>query len=173
MNQVAPNSAVDLISGEAFKNAVSKVPSDLWEKEESALRALAKPTKTDYALRLALWNEIRLAQGNGQEVSAARVYTGICSYQHFYQNLLQVPAKLVWLLQPLKEYEESLEPLLIKIAERYSEILDMDVRDSKGRPNPALLRIQLDAMKTVENRLRGGAVQRTENKNLNVQIDDP
>jgi hypothetical protein len=165
-----PFGLVAAIKSDALKAAMKKVPESYWGLEEAVLREQAKPTRTDYALRMALWNELRIAHARGEPVKASRIYEGICSYQHWWSNVLNVPEKLAWLLCPLQDYTRSLEPLLVRIAERYQEILDMDVRDSKGRINPALLKIQVETMKAIEGRLLGAAVQRTESKNLSVQL---
>jgi hypothetical protein len=92
----------------------------------------------------------------------------ICSYQHWYHNILNNPIKLAWLLCPIQDYEQSLKPLLVQIAERYNEILNLDIYDEKGKPVPALVKLVLRAMEQVEGRLLGSPVHRTENKNLNV-----
>ncbi len=160
-----------LIEGDAFKNAVKKIPEEILRLEEAEIRAIAKPTKTDYALRMALWNEFRIAHDTRGTIKPVRIYGGICTYTHWYQNVINVPEKLAWLLQPLQEYSQSLEPLLSRISERLFEILNMDVTDAKGKPNPGLLKIQVEAMKMIEGRLLGNPIQRTENKSLSVQMD--
>lgn len=164
------HSLVRLVEGESVEKAVKRVPADLWELEEKDIRDKAKPTKTDYALRLALWNEFRLAQGSGRTIKANRIFEGICTPQHWYQNVLTKPEKVAWLFSPLQEYEQSLEPLLVRVAERYDEIINMNVYDEDGKPNPALVKLVLKASELVEARLRGAAIQRVESKTLSVSL---
>ena len=168
-----PHSLVALVEGEALAKAVKRVPRSLWEVDEAGLREKAKPTKTDYALRMALWNEFRLASRSGTRIIANRIYGGICSYQHWWSNVLGNPTKVAWLLCPLQDFETSLEPLLVRIAERYDEIINIDIYDAKGKPDPALVKLVLKAMDQVEGRLRGAPTQRTENKNLSVNVRQP
>lgn len=162
---------VALVEGAAFRTAVEKLPSELLAKTEEELRELARPTYVDYALRNALWNEVRIAQANFTKVQPGRVFAGICSRQHYSQNVLGNPAKLAWLLQPVKVYEESLEPLLVVTVERFYEILRLDIRDERGRVQPAVARLVLEAGKAVEARLRGTPVQQVESRSVNVRLD--
>jgi hypothetical protein len=168
-----PHSLVSLVEGDALEKAIKRVPKPLWELDEAELREKAKPTKTDYALRMALWNEFRLASRNNTPITASRIFDGICTYQHWYHNVLGNPAKVAWLLCPLQDFETSLEPLLTRIAERYDEIINLDIYDAKGKPDPALVKLVLKAMEQVEGRLRGTPVQKSENKNLSVSVTNP
>jgi hypothetical protein len=45
--------------------------------------------------------------------------------------------------------------------------------DSKGMVNSVLVKVQMDAMKTIEGRLLGAPIQRSENKNLSVAMSEP
>lgn len=160
-----------LFEGTALGKALSRVPKQYLDLSEEEARTLAKPTKTDYALRVSLWREITLSNETGDTISSSRIHRGVCSYQHFWQNVLGRPEKLAWLLQPVRDYEEMLEPLLLKAQERLYEIVTLDFKDKRGRPIPSLVRVLLDTTKMLENRLRGGSVQRLESKNLNVQVE--
>lgn len=156
------------VEGVAFKNAVKRIPEELLSKNEEELRVLAKPTRTDYAIRTALWAEYRHVRDTGNKIPPARIYEGICAYQHWYHEIINVPEKLAWILQPIDEFERQLEPLLIKISERYQELINLNIYDKKGQVIPSVAKIVLEAMKGVEYRLKGAAVQRVENKTLSI-----
>src|ERR1035437_6862493 len=168
-----PRSLVALIEGDALSNAVMKVPSELWTLDESALRDRAKPTRTDYGLRLALWNELRIASAENRPIPPGRIYAGICSAQHWYQNVLGNPEKLAWLLVPLQEYEQSLEPLLALSTERLFEILNMSIYDTKGNPVPALVKLVLRARDQLEGVLLGNSARPIVGKNLSPFVGAP
>ena len=172
LSEENPFSLVNLVDGEALRNAVKRVPERLWELSEENLREHARPTQTDYALRTALWNEFRVASRSGAKIKPARLYAGICSYTHWWANILRSPEKLAWILQPIQDYEKSLEPLLPRLTERYHELLNLNIYDKKGTPIPALVRCLLEAMKMIEYRVKGTAVQKVETKNLNLNIQD-
>jgi hypothetical protein len=163
-----PNSLVSLIEGDAFANAVSKVPMDIWKLGEDELKKRAKPTRTDYALRIALWNEFRISGVSGQPIPPSRIYVNICSYQNWYHNVLNNPNKLAWLLCPIQDYEDALRPLLLCVPDRYAEILNLDIHDESGKPVPSLVKLVLRAMEQIEGRLCGSVVQKVESKSLGI-----
>jgi hypothetical protein len=165
-----PKSLVALIEGEAFEKALEKVPDEYWTLSEEELRELAKPSRTDYALKLAFWNEIRLASEYITTIKPQRIYGGICSYANWHQNMLSVPEKLAWLLCPLRDFQQSLEPLLVCMVERYWEIIKLPFYDKKGNVIAGNVKAVLQVSKQVEDRLLGSAVQRSVNQTQSVQV---
>jgi hypothetical protein len=165
-----PKSLVALIEGEAFEKALEKVPDEYWTLSEEELRELAKPSRTDYALKLAFWNEIRLASEYITTIKPQRIYGGICSYANWHQNMLSVPEKLAWLLCPLRDFQQSLEPLLVCMVERYWEIIKLPFYDKKGNVMTGNVKAVLQVSKQVEDRLLGGAVQRSVSQTHSVQV---
>ncbi len=157
-----------VVDNDAFINAVKKISPELLEKTEEELRNIAKPTRTDYAIRMSLWNEIRLAQVQSRQVRPLNIYSGISSYNNYYYNILNNPEKLAWVLQPVQEYEKEVQSMLPRVTDRYYELINMDIKDDKGHVNPALARILLSAIKQIEERCFGYATKRVESLNINV-----
>ncbi len=159
-----------MIEGEAFEKALEKVPDEYWALSEEELQKLAKPSRTDYALKLAFWNEIRLAGEYITTIKPQRIYGGICSYANWHQNMLSVPEKLAWLLCPLRDFQKSLEPLLYCMVERYWEVMQLPFYDKKGNVIAGNVKAVLQVSKQVEDRLLGSAVQRSVSQNQSVQV---
>ncbi|MBY0472623.1 hypothetical protein K2X30_15770 [bacterium] len=169
-DSINPRSLVQLIEGEAFEKALEKVPDEYWALSEEDLQKLAKPSRTDYALKLAFWNEIRLAGEYITTIKPQRIYGGICSYANWHQNMLSVPEKLAWLLCPLREYQKSLEPILYCMVERYWEIMQLPFYDKKGNVISGNVKAVLQVSKQVEDRVLGSAVQRSVSQTQSVQV---
>jgi hypothetical protein len=165
-----PKSLVAMIEGEAFEKALEKVPDEYWAMSEEDLQKLAKPSRTDYALKLAFWNEIRLAGEYVTTIKPQRIYGGICSYANWHQNMLSVPEKLAWLLCPLRDFQKSLEPLLYCMVERYWEIMQLPFYDKKGNVISGNVKAVLQVSKQVEDRVLGSAVQRSVSQTHSVQV---
>lgn len=144
-----------LFEHEAIKNAIIRVPVEQWSKSEEELRLQVRPTHVDYSIRFALWNEIRFAEANHSKIESRRIWSGICTYQNFFQNVLQNPPKLAWVFQPVQEYKEVLKPLLICSASRLFELVNLDIRREDGSISPQLARVVLEASKAVEARVMG------------------
>lgn len=161
-------SIAKLVEGGAFEKAVKKVPQEYWSCSEDELRELVKPSQTDYALRVAFWNEVRLSEQDKILIKPYRIYQGICSYANWHQNVLSVPAKLAWLLQPLRNYEKCLEPLLAVMVERYWEIIQLPIYDEKGSVQVSSAKLILQLGKQIEDRLLGSSVQRIASQTMQV-----
>jgi hypothetical protein len=170
LDRTNPKSLVSMIEGEAFEKALEKVPDEYWAMSEEELRDLAKPSRTDYALKLAFWNEIRLAGECITTIKPQRIYGGICSYANWHQNMLSVPEKLAWLLSPLRDFQQSLEPLLYCMVERYWEIMQLPFYDKKGNVITGNVKAVLQVSKQVEDRVLGSAVQRSISQTQSVQV---
>ena len=162
------NALLGLIEGEAFKKAVKRIPERLLAMSEDELRELSKPNQTDYALKCALWNEIRLADQAGAPFKASRIYGGICTQPHWSANVLGNPEKLAWLLSPIRDYGKMLEPLLAVMVERYWQILRTPFFDEKG-PLPAVMKAVLQLGKQIEDRLLGSSIQRIASQTMKVE----
>lgn len=161
-------SIANLVEGVAFEKAVKKVPQEYWSCSEDELRELAKPSQTDYALRVVFWNEVRLSEQDKIPIKPYRIYQGICSYANWHQNILSVPAKLAWLLHPLRNYEKCLEPLLAVMVQRYWEIIQLPIHDKKGNVMVSSAKLILQLGKQIEDRLLGSSVQRIASQSMQV-----
>lgn len=157
-----------LVEGGAFEKAVKKVPQEYWSRSEDELRELAKPSQTDYALRVAFWNEVRHSEQDKIPIKPHRIYQGICSYANWHQNVLSAPAKLAWLLHPLRNYEKCLEPLLVVMAQRYWEIIQLPIYDDKGNVMVSSAKLILQLGKQIEDRLLGSSVQRVASQTVQI-----
>ena len=61
-------------------------------------------TEMDYFIKNAFWNEIRKYDaGLVNELEPKQVYTGLCTYTHWFNNILGNPLKFAWLLSPVTE----------------------------------------------------------------------
>jgi|GEM_PF-2625347 len=165
---IDPTSIASLVEGGAFEKAVKKVPIEYWSCSEEELEKLAKPSRTDYALRVAFWNEVRLSGEYAAPIKPQRIYQGICSYANWHQNMLSVPAKLAWLLHPLRDYEKCLEPLLAVMVQRYWEIIQLPIYDEKGKVMVSSAKLILQLGKQLEDRLLGSSVQRIASQTMQV-----
>lgn len=149
-----PDSLLTSVKGLAFSRAVARIPETYWELSDDEIQDLARPTATDHRLRISFWNAITSHEGSNTPVDAALIYAPVCTYTHWHVGVLGNTKKLAWLLRPVRQYEELLTPLLQKAAERYADILALDVHDEHGKPIPELAKIVWEAIKGLEVRTR-------------------
>lgn len=147
------------------QSAIMGIPDEYLISSELELEKIAKPTHMDYMLRHNLWKKFKEAELKGvSKISNTEVYEGVCSNQNFYKGILKNPAKLAWLLYPVNDVTTMMEEALqFGIAKIRMEILTQTVTEKNAG---AILK----AIEFLANRTWGAAIQRIEQKNLNVNV---
>lgn len=154
-----------------LKAIVMDLPEELLVMTEAELKHEASPTTTDYALRVSFWREFErvMWKGSGKIVSA-QIYTGVCTDVYFYKKFLHKPAKFAWMIRPMQSYQKAMEAILHRCTEQLWELANIPLKDSKGRWIPKHGALFLQAHARIENRIHGMAIQRTEARNMNVNV---
>jgi len=154
-----------------LKQAVMDLPDEFLVMTEAQLKGMAQPTPTDYALRVSFWREFEkmMWKGSGKIVCAS-VYAGICSDPYFYQKFITNEAKFAWMIRPMQAYQKEMEAILYRCTERLWELTEITLTDKKGKLDAKAGDLLLKTLIEVSNRVKGMAVQRSEQRNLNVNV---
>lgn len=177
LDEKNPFAVLSLLGG-ALRASVEKLPEDLTLMSERQLRHHIQPTNTDYSLRTSFWREYeRVVKMGGDKLTAASIFNGVCSDAYFYQKFIKDPFRVAWLVTPLQTYLKEIEAVLVRGTERLWEIIEMDITyvDKHGdrQIDAKKASVVLDAIKMVENRAKGLAVQRNETKSVSVHMSGP
>lgn len=156
---------------EKLKRCVMDLPEEYLLLSEGELREKCDPTSTDYALRVSFWREFEkmMWRGNGKIVCAS-VFGGICSEVYFYKKFMVNEAKLAWMIRPMQTYQKEMEAILYRGTERLWELVEINIKNKKGQVDAKLAEVLLKAVKQVEDRVKGMAVQRSEQRSLSVNV---
>jgi hypothetical protein len=101
------------------------------------------------------------------------VFRGVCEEGTWFKTLKN-PMKCAFIFRPLVEYQKAMETLLTIGINRVHEILHMPIYDDKtGKPDARIAGIVLQAVKQVEDRVKGMAVQRIFEKQERVSSRAP
>lgn len=121
-------------------------------------------SKIDNCLRIKFWIEYERAAATDTRFNDANVYTGICTKSYFKDNYMNTPEKVAWILTPPLDYETSLLEALDFGNEQMRDVLDLPHIDpTTGKIDHKLIEIKMKIRNSVESRLLGGVVQRSEN----------
>lgn len=93
------------VKGVAFKNAIlnSEVQKLMLLTTEQ-LEEKFNYTGIDLLLKNAFWNEVRKVEHKLEdEIVPENVFKGICTYTHWFNNILNNPPKLAWMLSPITD----------------------------------------------------------------------
>lgn len=153
-----------------LKRAVAELPDEYFMLSEAEMREKVCPTSTDYALRVSFWREFEktMWKGNGKIVCAS-VYGGICSDVYFYKHFITNKLKFAWMIRPMQTYHKEMEAILHRGTERLWDLIEIPVKNPKtGKYDTRNAEVLLKTIQAVENRVKGMAVQRSENKTVAV-----
>lgn len=165
-----PVSILHMARGKVAEKIVA-IPDSIAMLTDKELRDEIKPTRVDYLLRLSFWKEYEAAVKEKRPQMAVMTVLGrICSKPYFYQKFLEDPYRVAWLVRPVSEYMVEIDAVLFRMTERLWEIADTDfeVENKDGRKvkDPRLMAVVLDAIRMVEARSKGQALQRSESRSL-------
>jgi hypothetical protein len=175
---------------DGIKRHIERIPEELRLQSDKELEKQFKPSANLYRIRQAFWKEIAIAEERNKKIRPKHIYTGIVSEQYFFDKILRSDLKLAWIISPLATYEDMCNAILQKGMQRYEELIDIDINVWKKRKNedgewveyrdvcPKKAAVLLAAIKNVEERVKGLAVQRqivhkTEEKKVRTITEDP
>lgn len=160
------------VCSDAIKHAIDLVPESLLVLSDGELSRTLKPTPVDVALRMAFWRRFEMvAVGRAKQVTPIHVYSGVCSEAYFRQKVLTDPLRVAWLIHPFEQYANKIDAVLFDSIDRLWQFVRMDVSGPDGRECPRRVEVVHKIIVDLMNRRMGMAVQRTENKSLNVNVD--
>lgn len=121
-------------------------------------------------LRAALWDEYdRVQRFKEDKLDIDRIMAGNCTVVAFRDMCHEMPL-LAFFLRPPASYEMLLKELLALGLESQRQVLLMSPTLPNGQPNTRLIDCQTKIVQHIDQRLKGAIVQRTENKNINVEV---
>jgi hypothetical protein len=159
---------------DAFLMAAEKRPDLMGLDERTLFRILRgdamSPTPTDNRIRLNFWREYDMAQTNGRKINVDAIHAGICHKTFFYNNYLTSPTRVAWLLCMPASYDTMMEEMLQFGVEQLRDILELPNTDAGGKLNLKLLELKAKIVALVDQRQKGGIIQRVEQKSMNLLV---
>lgn len=140
---LSPETLAQQVKGAAFKSAISKVSPHLFKQPENLLETQINPTAMDFELKRSFWIEYQKARLQNRKMEIKNVYKQICTYTHFYNNVLNRPSKLAWLVAPISGILSCLEGFQDVILNNIFEVLKMDNCYKNGAPNLRVIAAQV------------------------------
>lgn len=174
-DQTDPRSIFNLLP-QFLQQAASQVADDIWELSEDELSKQLEvsgevPTEY-YRLRIAFWDEYdRVQRMLESKLDVSRVTWGVCSVVTLMKWSRSNHLLLAWLLRPPPAYTLLLKEIHSLSLKNQLEVMKMPLTNERGNPNVKLIEAQLKIFQHMDIRLKGGFIQRIEQKNLNVNVD--
>jgi len=184
-----------------YRPYVLAVPDELLCLTEEELQKTIDPSDTLRKLRIAFWGNYdricsdvtigkeapsttsgedhkgskHIAKAKSKSFYFAEICWGICSPTAFEKIVVHNPAAFAFILTPPPNYDKTMEGLLEKGMARLTEIMDIPIyqtdKNGKRLPDVKAAALVLAAIKMVDDRVKGGAIQRLESKQLTVNAN--
>lgn len=175
-NRIDPGALINLVPvtvQSAMIKAHSAEPDLFGCDEHELFRKLRLsnrlPSATDNRIRLAFWMEFERSRAEGREMAMSNVYGGICSNTFFNGKYLASQSRVAWLLCIPAHYDVMMEEGVSFGVELLRSYLEVDAM-AGGKPNIKLMELHAKIVAMLDMRLKGGHIQRSENKTLNLNV---
>ncbi len=148
-----------------FVKAVAALSGDLALKDELELEKLFKPTPLDYALKKKLWTRFYEVERDGSmKLMATDIYKDVCTNGYFYEELINHPVRIAWLVTPVINTSALIEEAFHHGFKKIRHgILELPVTEKTAG-------VILKTWQMIADRHLGPVAQRIESKNLNVDV---
>lgn len=166
------------LSPRVMREALLAVPDEFFLLDEQQLSKMACADARLRTMRVTLQREyervITYFQRTGQlhAMRMTNIFGGIITEPTFYK-MIRKPENLAYMTMPIVDYHDSLKSLSLTILQRYDEILNVRLVDDKGNLKVGTARVVLEAMRGIEDRVWGKALQRISAETKSVQITVP
>lgn len=175
LDRSTPGSIINLVP-ELLRKRIEAIPSEFFEYDEQELARFTKSgrfTEIDQKLRITFWSEYHRAMEAQSMIRVSSVTGGVCTDHTFYHRVAVDPARLVFILTQPSNYKVDLEETLYVLVRKLREIADLPVTDEEGQPNYKNIDLLLKTFPHIDNRVKGGVIQRSEIKSVTTNVTVP
>ena len=156
-----------------LQDRLEQIPAEFFEFTEDQIRQQLfgneAPDQTTNRLRVAFWEEYDRVQRYKENIlKFQRICEGVCTPAYFMKKVVPDDKKLVWLLHQPSDYNITLHEIHELGLRQLRNVLCLPILDERGRPNTRLIEVQNKIFQHIDMRLKGGIVQRTDQRNLNI-----
>lgn len=158
-----------------IKERFNRIPDSIKELTEEEIIKKLKPNSTQYRIRERFWAEFsKCIKEDRPRMNFEKVYSHYASTTEFFRRLIRSDLFVAFMFTPIQKYDDQVSSLLNVALGRLDEILNMDISSKRVNKdgevvetvNPKLAEVLLKAIKHVEERVKGKAVERTVNINM-------
>ena len=171
-----PHSVINL-SPPPLADAITKIPSDVWGLTTREIRDRFRKSKYDdfteveERLRLSFWKEYDSCIKERRKIQLGNITAGVCLLTFFTKHVLTNSDRLAYILTPPQDYLKAMEELLHMGLEQMKEIMLLPLYDDKGKADAKLAHVKLQLFNSIQDRVRGAVVQKTESKTMNLNLE--
>lgn len=168
-----PRSIINLVPP-TLKKTLSAIPDEWLGRDEGDFLEHVQPKVTPVLRRLRqkFWEEYNHVQEkNLPQITVGQVVRGICSSEHFFREIAHNPKSLAYILIPTCAQKVAYNDGIHLSLSSAIKWLENPPVEEDGKPGYKTMETILKYLQFFHTALHGSAVQRIEQKNLNLNID--
>lgn len=174
-----PFAIYNLVPG-VMQGYIDVIPDEAWELSNLELEEKAKAGELEQKLKLNFWSEYERACRNEDVMKMTHVYKGVCSQTHFLKSIISNTYKLAFILTPFEEVTLTQRHLLHLAYRKEAEVLSLPLERTKifitkdgekietTEVDSKLAAVVSKMRESLENRIMGSAVHRSQQVNRNI-----
>lgn len=133
MDELDGRKFIEYFGGRSLKNATSRVTDNLFSMSLADLQKHIHPTKVDYLIKQRFWAQALTSNTlNSKKHPISTLYLGVCTYTHFWSNVLKNEAKIAWILRLPIDDDYLVKYLLHETINKLITYVETPVLDKSG-----------------------------------------
>jgi hypothetical protein len=132
----------------------------IYATSERAIKERIKPEPRDARLRISFWDEYSRACERDIFMKVENIFSGICVGEVFIEEYIPDPCKMAYLMNIPTQYLKAAEEILMTGLERFRDILELPLINSKGQVQGAVINGILKAVDMLDKRVKGAVMQK-------------
>ena len=173
LERTDPKSVWNLMP-ELLARKARELPQEFLESTEEELADMMprrRFNEIEHRLRHTFWQEYDRASSNLVPMQISNIVKGVTTRETFLNRIMLDPVRLAFIMHPPTDYRVSLEETLGTLTKKLRQIADLPVYGDDGKPQYKNIELILKTFPHVDNRVKGGFLQRIESKNVTVSVN--
>lgn len=133
MDELDGRNFIDDFGGRSLKTALARIPTMLFTLPLYNLEQSAKPTDVDHFIKEQFW-ELVLGRPIKfrKKYRVSELYSDICTYTHFYNNILGNPVKFAWVLRAKFNQSTDFKYTNQRLLRQIEQCIENPIRNKRG-----------------------------------------
>lgn len=170
-NEADKRSLVSLLPAH-MRDAIKALPSEYLQLTEDEIETKWRIKPIARIIRISFWKEYVSAQTQyGRPMSMTKVYSGVCSKQHFHNYIVAKPEHLLWVITPPVDFQLAMEEALYAGVKLMRQIFNAKPVMENGMIDSRAAEACIKAFALVRDIVKGPLTHKLQTTSVNLNVD--
>ena len=135
MDELDGRNFIQYFGGRSLKTAARVIDDSLFRVALTDLEEMVRPTAVDFLIKSSFWRQgCSAAAGRSpKKVPISNLYSEICTYTHFWTNIINNPIKFAWILRQPFGLKHECEYTLSRLFDQIRAAIERPLVDKNGQ----------------------------------------